>query len=191
MNPNPSNISRRLKALPQGLQAHCQQVSRICLILAHRFGADPEKARLAGLVHDIARTLTEKELLALAQSYRLAINEVERKVPLLLHGPVGAEILRRDLGITDPEVLQAVSCHTTGRKDMSLLDKVVFLADKIEPGKSILYPEIDRVRELADKDLDQAVVEFLSWQIELLARNGSLLHLATVEARNSLLLSSP
>ncbi len=180
-------VEGRLDLLPSWLRDHCERTSMVCLELACRFGCDPKKAQLAGLAHDIARAMSSEELLSRAKDYGLEIGWIEKRVPILLHGPVGAEILKNELGITDGEILQAVSCHSTGRGGMSLLDKVVFIGDKIEPGKD-LYPGMERVRQLAEGNLDHALLEFLNQEIASLIENGALIHPATVEARNELVL---
>ena len=181
-------IERRLDTLPQGLKEHSERTSRLCFDLANRFGCDPEKARLAGLAHDIARAMSSEELISRAMDYNLEIGPIEGRVPVLLHGLVGAEILRRELGITDVEILGAVRCHSTGRGGMSLLDKVVFIGDKLDPGRNEAHPAIERIRELSKENLDQALLEFFNRQIASLAESGRLIHPATVEARNEFLL---
>lgn len=138
-------------------------------------------------MHDLARDRSPEELLSLAADFHISPNEVERRLPLLLHGPVGAEILRHQWGILDKEILEAVRCHTTAASGMSRLAKIVFLADKLEPGKAELYPGLGKVRRLAHHNLDLALLEFLNWQIAFLVRRKALLHPATVQARNELL----
>lgn len=181
-----SELERRFSLLPRGLQGHCRRVSQLCETLALRYGAAPDKARFSGLVHDLARALPPEELLALAKSYGIPVGEMEQSVPLLLHGPVGAELLRREGGVSDEEVLEAVRCHTTGKAGMSLLDKVLFLGDKIEPDKARYYGGLEEVCSWAERDLDQALRAFFHWQIGYLKGKGIPLHPALLEAQQAL-----
>src|SRR4030095_16934081 len=96
-------------------------------------GVDPERARVAALVHDIADRYSDRELLILAERYGVDVSLTEARVPKLLHGKIGAEVLRRDCGITDDELLDTVRNHITGGGRMGTLAKVLFVADKLEP----------------------------------------------------------
>ena len=116
---------------------------------------------------------------------------MEEQAPILLHGTIGAGILSRDYGIDDPDVLAATRYHTTARAAMSTLEKVVFLADKIEPGKVRAEPALAKVRQLADRDLDAAILEYLNQHLLEANRRGWPLHPHTVAARNELLMAGP
>ena len=102
--------------------------------LAAAYGAEPEEAAVAGLLHDVAREMEPGRLLALAEEWGLLLYEVDRKVPILLHGAVGAEILRREWNLENPRILAAVAQHITGGPAMSLLSQAVFIAD-YAPGR--------------------------------------------------------
>jgi predicted HD superfamily hydrolase involved in NAD metabolism len=163
-------------------------VREVCLALAQRWGASPEKAEFVALTHDVARALGLSELLGLARSYDLLCDEVELRHPVLLHGPVGAEILRHHWEMDEEEVLRAVACHTTGRADMTLLQKILFLADKVEPEKSFGRPGLDKIKEMANDNLDRAVLELLDRLLLFHVENKHLIHPSSLAARNSLLL---
>lgn len=178
-----------MQGLPRSLRDHVEGVSAACRHLARRYGCDEEKAAFVGLIHDVARAMSPQELLDQAQSRGIPVGKAERAAPVLLHAPVGAALLQRDWGIEDPEVLEAVACHTTGREGMTLLDKVLFLADKLEEGKEGYYAGLERVRELAEKDLDLALLEFFNWQVRRLVERNALLHPQAIAARNELLLT--
>jgi predicted HD superfamily hydrolase involved in NAD metabolism len=120
----------------------------------------------------------------------IAVNPVEEEAPMLLHGPIAAAILSRDYGIDDADVLAVARYHTTARAGMSTLEKVVFVADKIEAGKVRGEPALVRVRQLADGDLDAAILEHLNQHLREASRRGWPLHPNTVAARNELLLAS-
>ena len=180
-------MKRRVGQLPQGLQAHINRVTAIARELAPRHGLDPELAALGMQAHDVARAIPGPELLSLADSLNLTVDPVQLHVPLLLHGPVGAELLRKEDGLDDDSLYQAVYWHTTGHPSLDQLGKVVFLADKLDPQKLPRYPYQPHLRELALDDLDAALVEFFTREMVSLARQGELIHPAMLEARNTLL----
>src|SRR3990172_8143497 len=130
----PPTLQEALDRLPRGLMAHVERVVAEARRLARVYGLDEERVTLAAWGHDIARGMTEPELLAGAAAAGLATSAVERSQPILLHGPLGAVLLASRHGVTDAEVLAAARHHTTAREGMSLLEKVIFVADKIEPG---------------------------------------------------------
>ncbi len=182
-----NRVKRRVGQLPQGLQAHINRVTAIARELAPRHGLDPELAAVGMQAHDVARAIPGPELLSLAESLNLIVDLVQLRVPLLLHGPVGAELLRREDGLDDDSLYQAVYWHTTGHPSLDQLGKLVFLADKLDPQKLPRYPYQPHLRELALKDLDAALVEFFTREMVALASRGELIHPAMLEARNALL----
>ena len=127
--------------------------------LATLHGLDSERSRLAALLHDAARELEPEGFLRMAEEWSLPLGEPERRSPKLLHGPVAAEMAKRELGIEDKEVLEAVRVHTTGRPGMGPLALVLYVADKIEPGRD--YPSVEYLRELAEHDLRKAAAGVL------------------------------
>jgi predicted HD superfamily hydrolase involved in NAD metabolism len=131
--------------------------------------------------------MPDGELLRRAADLGLPVGLVERRVPVLLHGPVGAELLRREDGLDDPSLHQAVFWHTTAHPSLDRLGKVVFLADKLDPQKIGRYPYLPMLRQMAMEDLDRAILEFLSREMASLVSQGQMVHPAMVEARNSLL----
>lgn len=176
--------------LPRGLAEHVERVVAEADRLATGFEElDREQVELAAWGHDIARALSSQELLARARGFDLEISPVEEKAPILLHGPVGAEILRQEYGIDDPEVLAAARFHSTGRAGMSLVEKVIFVADKIETGKVRAKPALARVRELADQDLDAAILEYLDQMLMVASEENWSLHPLAIAARNERLLT--
>ena len=185
-----ARIQQRVNRLPVGLVAHIYRVRDIARELAHHHGIDAERASLGMLAHDVARAMGDQELINRADELGLPIGLVERLAPVLLHGPVGAEILQREDGLTDTDLYQAVYWHSTAHPSLDSLGKVVFLADKLDPEKIRYYPYLPLLWELALQDLDRAVLEFLTRETSSRVSRGELVHLATVEARNSLLAAS-
>lgn len=194
-------IQRRVDALPPKLQAHIARAQDEARELAPWHGVAPERAALGILAHDIARAMPGAELLRYAAQFDLPLGVVDRRVPMLLHGPVGAEILRREDGLdagsddancdcTGTALYQAVYWHTTAHPDLDALGKVVFLADKLDPNKEKKYPYQPQLRELARENLDAAILEFLTRQLVDLTGRGLMVHPMMVKARNALLSSA-
>ena len=180
-------IQRRVSALPLGLQAHINRVRDIAVELATHHGVDPDRAALGMLAHDVARAMSDQELLNRAASLGLSVGTVENHVPVLLHGPVGAELLRREDGLTDQSLHQAVYWHTTAHPSLDTLGKIVFLSDKLDPQKIKRYPYQPYLRELAFADLDRAILEFLTRESISQVSRGEMVHPAMVETRNHLI----
>jgi predicted HD superfamily hydrolase involved in NAD metabolism len=165
---------------------HSLGVARAARDLAKHYGMDEEKAYLTGILHDYAKNLTVSELrLAAGQDEQIA-DEAEKKIPELLHAPVGAYLLAHEQGIKDQEILEAVKAHTLGALTMSTLAKIIFLADMIEPNRDI-YPELDRLRQLSRQNLDEAMLLGLESTIRYCLDRRALLHPRTVEVRNMFL----
>jgi len=183
-------VREAVARLPRGLAEHIERAAAEADRLAAGFKElGREQVELAAWGHDIARALSPRELLARARRFGLEVSPVEEEAPILLHGPVGAEILRREHGIDDPEVLAAARFHSTGRAGMSLLEKVIFVADKIELGKVRAKPALARVRDLADRDLDAAILEYLEQMLVVAREEGWPVHPQAVAARSELLLA--
>lgn len=136
-----------------------------CLAMVH--GADVEKARIAGLLHDCAKGLPTKDKLEKARKHGLPISKYEEKNPDMLHAKLGAFYARYKYDVLDEEILDAICYHTTGRPNMSLLDKIVFVADYIEPNRRML-PEMEQIRKEAFLDLDQCVIHILKNTLDYL-----------------------
>ena len=186
------DLARRLceavDSLPRGLRDHVYRVVRGARRLAALYGVDEGRIELAALGHDLARAMSRRELLEAAQAFGLDPNEVERTEPILLHGPLSARIMASHYRIDDPEVLAAARHHTTARPGMALIEKLLFLADKIEPGKVREHPALAEVRRLARHDPDEAILRYLDLNLARAAEKGWPLHPDSVAARNELLL---
>lgn len=138
---------------------HSVRVARCAELLAQRHGLDSRKARLAGMLHDLARLYGPARLVAECEARGLRIEPVEREHPVLLHARLGAAIARELFAIEDEAVLSAIEKHTTGAPEMSPLDCAVYLADSLEPGRN--FSERGELWELALRDLDGAMRETL------------------------------
>ncbi|MEZ4357987.1 MAG: bis(5'-nucleosyl)-tetraphosphatase (symmetrical) YqeK [Eubacteriales bacterium] len=162
--------------------AHSTSTAQTAVMLAKHYGADEEKAYLAGLLHDIAKCLSKEQLLSLSKKYSYDLSEVEKKNTKLLHGPVGAIILENEIGIKDEEILSAVGCHTTGKPNMSLLDKIIYIADLIEPLRK--FKGTEEIREIAYKDIDLAVHLASRRVLEYILKKDLAIHENTVLVYN-------
>ena len=168
--------------------AHSIGVANTAVKLAKKFGADETKAYIAGLLHDCAREFENAQLPAEAAKRGIEIGEVEKTMPLLLHAYIGAKMVQEIYGVTDSEIIQAIYRHTVGARDMTPLDKIIYFADMIEPNRD--YPGVVKLRELAETsdNLDAIILTALSESIIFVVQKGALVHPATIDARNCLLL---
>lgn len=151
--------------------------------LAERYGADVEKARTAALLHDCTKKLEMEEQLALCRQYGLHLDELEQKTLKLLHAKTGAAVARDVFGV-DGEIYSAIWWHTTGHAHMTLLEKVIYLADYIEPNRD--FPGVDQLRRACYEELDKGLLMGLEMTIGEMEAMGSPVHCATVEARDAL-----
>ena len=166
---------------------HSLGVADTAAFLAGRFGVDVEQARLAGLLHDCAREFRNEDMVKEAEKRGIAIGEVERSMPLLLHADIGAVRVRELYGVEDPAISQAIARHTVGGRGMTRLDKIVWFADMIEPNRE--YPEVEMLRRLSrEASLDEMLLVGLTESIKFVAQKGTMLHPDTIAARNELLL---
>ena len=179
----------RLESLPAKLLAHIYRTRDVGLDLAQRHKLDGSRAELGILAHDVARTLKKKEMLRQADGFALPSLEMERRSPVLLHGPVGAELLRHEDGLDDPEILDAVRWHSTGHPNLSPLGLLVFLSDKLDPNKLKSYPYQAELRAIANESLHRAALEFLCRESALRLQRRRPVHPSSVAAINALLLS--
>ena len=148
--------------------------------LAMRYGADMQHAMLAGLLHDCAKGFTVEEQKLLSGNYGVILTKEELECPELIHAKLGAYLAEKDYGITDKEVLDAIRWHTTGRPNMSLLDKIIYIADYIEPNRN-KAPNLHDMRRLAFEDLDQCVYAVLESTLQYLHGQGGVIDPMTEE----------
>ncbi len=163
--------------------SHTLGVEYTSVCLAMKYGEDLKKADLAGLLHDCAKELPGKKLLKICRENNETISEIEERNPFLLHGKAGACMARDVYGVTDEIILNAIRYHTTGRPDMTLLEKIVFTADYIEPGRNHA-PNLDSLRKLAFEDLDRAVFEILEQTLDYLREKNSEIDPKTIQTRD-------
>ena len=149
-----------IKALDSKRYEHTQGVAYTSAALAMRYGEDIEKAELAGLLHDCAKCLDNEKRIHICKKNNIPISDAEQKNPFLLHAKVGGHLAATKYKVDDEDIINAVLFHTTGRPGMSLLEKIVYIADYIEPGRDSA-PNLDEVRRLSFQDLDDALLQIL------------------------------
>ncbi|WP_040228880.1 bis(5'-nucleosyl)-tetraphosphatase (symmetrical) YqeK [Bhargavaea cecembensis] len=173
------------KRLPLGRFEHVLRVADEAVRLAERFGIDREQAKTAALLHDVAKAMPKDEL------RRLVSSEGDPQGVLdfhheLWHAPAGALIAEQEFGIRDKAILDAIRFHTTGRKGMSGLEQVVYVADMIEPGRD--FPGVGELREAARESLKESVLACSAHNIRYLAGKRAQIHPDTLECFNDSLL---
>ena len=151
--------------------------------LAERYGADVEKARVAALLHDCTKKLDMESQLALCDHYGIQLDELEQVSLKLLHSKTGAALARDVFGV-DEEIYNAIWWHTTGHANMTLLEKIIYLADYIEPSRD--FPGVDKLRSVCYKDLNEGLLLGLEMTIREMTDMGNPVHRATLEARDAL-----
>ena len=163
---------------------HSLNVADEAVRLAKKYGADTEKAYLAGVAHDMVKELHRDLLEEKLIKYNRRDLLDEYPYPLL-HGPAAAVILQNEFFVTDTEILESVHYHTTGKENMNLLTKIIYLADFIEPGRK--FQGVEKVREAVERSLDEAIIISSGMVIIHTVRKGKSVHIDTINARNYLL----
>lgn len=159
--------------------AHVRGTEEEAVRLAERYGADVTEARVAALLHDCTKKLDMEEQLALCEKYGVKLDTVEQKTLKLLHAKTGAELARDVFGVSNA-VYEAIKWHTTGKADMTLLEKVLYLADYIEPTRD--FPGVEALRKTVYEDLDAGLAMGLAMTVEEMEELGSPVHEKTLEA---------
>ncbi|KYH28553.1 putative nicotinate-nucleotide adenylyltransferase [Clostridium thermopalmarium DSM 5974] len=174
------------KNLRKSRLEHSLSVRDTAVKLAEIYGGDIEKAKIAGLVHDCAKYIKDEEMLNICEKYGYNIDEVSRNFPNILHGHAGAYIANNVMGIEDKDVLNAIAYHTTGRKNMSLLEKIIYIADYIEPLRD--FNGVEEIRKIVyDGKLHEALIMSFNNTIKYILDRNALLHKDTIDARNYML----
>ena len=176
------------KSLKPSRYQHSLGVAETAVFLAERFGIDREQAQVAGLLHDCAREFPNEDLIQEAEKRQIAVEPVEKQMPLLLHAYVGARLVVEKYGVNDKAVEQAIWRHTVGGVQMTKLDKIIWFADMIEPQRD--YPGVEKLRDLSrTASLDEMMLAGLTQSIAFVLQKGGLIHPDTVIARNEILLN--
>lgn len=171
---------------------HSIGVMKKSVELAEIYDADINKAKLTGLAHDIGKELSKEEKLEYAKQNNIEVDEIEKINVSLLHGKIGADICKKRYGFTE-DMQDAIQFHTTGsgKKEMTVLEKIIFLADKIEENRNYKdkanLAELEELRELAKIDLDKAVIKALDNSLIYTIQKNELIHPDSINTRNKLI----
>ncbi|MCI5721661.1 MAG: bis(5'-nucleosyl)-tetraphosphatase (symmetrical) YqeK [Firmicutes bacterium] len=168
------------KNLSEKRRIHTEGVRKTAVMLAEKYGEDVDKAEVAALCHDMYRGIN----IDLLNDYvnQLGLDKKYLDNPNLAHGKIAAVMIKKEYGIDDQDIINAVSFHTTGRAGMSELEKIIYLADAIEPGRD--YPSVNQLREAVDRGLDEALIMSLERTIEYVRQQGHFLDEDTLKARD-------
>jgi nicotinate-nucleotide adenylyltransferase len=175
-----------LDRLSEYRRVHSLNVSKEAVRLAEKYGADVDKARLAGLLHDVTKETDAESQLKIIDNGGIMLSELEKRSPKLWHAISGACYIRDVIGIADPDIFNAVRYHTTARAGMSLLEKVIFIADFTSEERS--YPDIDVIREHAEVSLEDAMIYGIKFTITRLAGRNDLISPDALAAYNEVIL---
>lgn len=156
--------------------------------LAPKFGVDIQKARITALLHDCAKNLDEKngeDFSVICRKYGVTLDECAKNEKALIHAYLGATVAWKDYGIEDNEILEAIYYHTTARANMTPLEKLIYIADMTEPGRTI--EQAAEIRRLVDIDIDEALIYAIGCSIKHVIKKGTLIHPDSVHALNYLI----
>lgn len=178
--------SKLRSALKKRRYEHSMGVCTESVRMAELFGADKDKAYIAGLLHDCAKCLSPEQEKEACKKYGYVPDLMTRVCHPVLHAPLGAVVAEHEYGVTDKEILDAIRYHTVARAGMTLLDKIVYVADMTEPGRE--YEGADRLRSLAHKDINEAFRAALSQSLMHNIKKGSIIHPSSLDAWNSIII---
>lgn len=162
---------------------HTLGVAYTAASMAMKYEIDLDKAFLAGILHDCAKCISDELMLEKCESYNIYINEFERQSPYLLHAKLGAYYAQHTYGIDDDEILNSIIYHTTGRADMSLLEKIVFVADYIEPARD-RAPRLAQIRKTSFENIDMAVYMIIRDTISYLRKRDKSIDTTSIDTYN-------
>lgn len=170
------------KNLNQSRLNHSINVSKEAVKLSNLYGYDEKKAELAGIVHDCAKDIKLENQKHYAKNCGFIVDDLTYKIPELIHAPASVYVCKNIFGILDIEILTSIRYHTTGRENMSLIEKILFIADIIEPGRK--FEKVEKIRALAYANIDEALLFALDATIIYIIERKLVLHPDTVKARN-------
>lgn len=159
---------------------HTEGVMYTAAALAMKYGEDVEKALVAGLLHDCAKCIPDSKKIKICRKHHIEVTELEVNNPFLLHAKLGAFLAKEKYDIEDQEILDAIACHTTGKPAMTLLDKIIYISDYIEPMRS-KAPNLTDVRRLAFEDIDVTLFKILSDTLEYLRSSSKTMDCMTLK----------
>lgn len=184
---NLNNIKQKLsEMLPEKRMIHSLNVADCAVKLCEIYGCDKDKAYIAGILHDCAKYLDKEQVNYYVNKYNIVLDEFEKDSLALSHSIIGSYIAENEFNIYDKEIINAIRYHTTGKENMTLLEKIIYIADLIEVNRS--FPYVDTLRELVyNKNLDEALLLSFDNTIKFIIDSKQIIHPRTVNARNYLM----
>lgn len=173
------------KILSEERYQHSWQVSKLAEEIAEYYHVSSKKAKIVGLIHDCAKDYSYVQLQKLMDQYNIRLNKIEKHIPGIWHAYVGAEMARDIFRISEQEMIDAIKYHSTASRHLSCLGKILYIADKIEPGRNI--ENIHKVRRIVWQDIDEALLGLLNQELKQLISRNLLIHPSTLQARNEIL----
>lgn len=183
---NEINIDKIVEEIGIKRYDHSLRVMETALKLAKIHRADLEKTKIASILHDCGKIPDRTKLLKRVDDFDIILDTSMEYNHEIIHGPLGAKIAEREYGIEDKEILDSIFYHTIGRENMTILDKVIYIADYIEPKRN--FNGVEEIREMAFKDLDKSIKMAMDNTIVFLIDNNKLIHPNTIKARNYLII---
>ena len=168
------------KVLEEKRYLHTLGVAYTAANLAFVYGYDDKKAFMAGLLHDVAKCISHQKRLMICKKNHIEITPIEEENPVLLHAKVGAFFAKEKYGVCDEEILNAIRFHTTGRPEMTLLEKIIYVADFVEPHRKKL-PRLAEIRKISFEDLDMAIYMILENSLNYLEKGNAKIDKKTEE----------
>ncbi|MBP3285061.1 MAG: bis(5'-nucleosyl)-tetraphosphatase (symmetrical) YqeK [Clostridia bacterium] len=179
-NLNEEEIIAYLKGrLKEGRFLHSLNVMKMAIKLAEMYHVDIYNAKFAGLLHDCAKNMQNEELIAYCDEHQIPIDDIKRSSPGILHADVGADIAKNVFG-ANPEIEEAIRYHTLANREMTDLDKIIYIADLIEEGRTL--PGLEEIREIVYRDLNEGYLAALKYCIENVAERGKAIHQQSLDA---------
>ena len=180
-------INNKIKEmLPQKRYRHSLNVANCAVKLSEIYGYDSKKSYIAGITHDCAKYLNKEEVKYYIDKYNITLDELEKDNLALSHSLIGSYIAKYEFGINDEDIINAIKYHTTGKEDMTLIEKIIYIADSIEEDRD--FPGVDKLRDLTySGKLDEALITSFNNTIKFVIDNNQLIHNRTVDARNYLI----
>ena len=180
-------IENKVKeVLPEKRYKHSLNVANCAVKLSEIYECDKEKAYIAGIAHDCAKYLNKEEVKYYVDKYKIDLDELEKDNLALSHSLIGSYIAKYGFGINDDDIINAIKYHTTGKEDMNLIEKIIYIADLIEEDRD--FPGVELLRDLVyGKELDKALITSFNNTIKFVIDNNQVIHNRTVNARNYLI----
>lgn len=164
---------------------HSECVVERCIEYAKIYDVDIEKIKIAGIAHDIAKEIAKEEQMKIAEEYGVELDEIEKNNIQLIHAKLGAAIAKKDLGCSE-DICEAIKWHTTGKENMSIMEKILFMADAT--GRDRNFENTEHLYHLAKNDLNKAIIELLKQSIPHVMSKNFLVHPDSIKAFNDMII---